>query len=226
VRRAIALTAAVAAVCGASEAHAATIKSTVDHTGTTFGPGFVGVRGNILSTRHACLSRRVVRMTALVAGERIQLSTDVSSLNGYWGGEGASGPPDEIRIRMKPKRLSKRRRCSGDRDSYIVREAQPRVTSASELHYHALAYAGDQVGGAGHIESVRRCLSRRTVKVFDFDDGVRGRRRASDVSSRNGWWGAFGPSDSEGVKLALAPKRLGPNRRCGGDAIAYDPDPN
>jgi hypothetical protein len=215
---------------GASPAHAAerraTIKSTVDLTGTSFSPGTAGANGSILSKRAACLSKRVVRITAILAGERMVLSTDVSSLNGYWGGDGASDPPDELRARMKPKRLSKRKRCSGDRDSLVLRRATARETIPSVLQYQQLAYAGDQVGGAGNIDSSRRCRARRTVKVFDFDDGVRGPLRARDVSSRNGWWGAFGPSTSQGVRLSLLPKRLGSGDRCGGDSISYDPDPD
>ena len=63
--------------------------------------------------------------------------------------------------------------------------------------------------------------------MFDFDDGERGHRlRASDITSRNGWWGAFGDSNSEGVNLTLVKKRLGPGKLCGGGSYSYDPDPN
>ena len=120
--------------------------TTVDMTGTSYGSGIAGTHGNIVSKRRACLSARVVRITAVVADKRVGLSPDVSSLNGYWGGEGASDAPDEYRVRMKPKRISKRTRCSGDRDSYILRQAQPRTTFPSQIQYFQLAYASGQVG--------------------------------------------------------------------------------
>jgi hypothetical protein len=160
--------------------------------------------------------------------KRVPLRTDVSSLNGYWGGDGVSDPADGFQARMQPKRISKRKKCSGDRDSFLLPRAQPRTTFPSQIQYFQLAYSGDQVGGAGNIESAkRRCLARRKLRVFDFDDGVRGSGvRASDVSSRNGWWGAFGDSNSEGVNLTLVKKRLGPGKLCGGESYSYDPDPN
>jgi hypothetical protein len=223
---AVAVTATVALGLAAG-AEARTIKSTVELTGGGYGSGFASAHGNILSKRSDCLSGRVVRITSVVDLKHVPLRTDVSSLNGYWGGDGVSDPADAFQARMKPKRISKRKRCSGDRDEYFLPRAQPRTTFPSQIQYFQLAYAGGQVGGAGNIESVRRCLARRKVKVFDFDDDERGAKlRASDVSSRNGWWGAFGDSSSEGVNLTLAKKRLGPGKLCGGESYSYDPDPN
>ena len=226
--RKLALAVATTVALGlAAGAEARTIKSTVELTGGGYGSGFANANGHILSKRPSCLSGRVVRITAVVDLKRVPLRTDVSSLNGYWGGDGVSDPADGFQARMQPKRISKRKKCSGDRDSSFLPRAQPRTTFPGTLQYFQLAYSGDQVGGAGNIESVRRCLARRKVKVFDFDDGVRGDRlRASDVSSRNGWWGALGPSDSQGVNLTLVKKRLGPGKVCGGESYSYDPDPN
>jgi hypothetical protein len=206
-------------------AAAKTIKSTIEVTGAGAASGFVSAHGNVVSKRAACLSRRTVRTTVTVAGERVRLPTDVASINGYWGTEAAGDAPDEFRVRMKPKRISKRARCAGDRDTYDFPRAQPRATFPGTIQYFGLSYAGDQVGGEGWIESAKRCLARRKVKVFDFDDGERGPFRASDVSSRNGWWGAHGDSSSQGVRLTLFKKRLGPGRLCEGDVYSYDPAP-
>jgi hypothetical protein len=225
-RTTIALAAAIALVLPAG-ADGKTIKSTVDLSGASFGPDVISANGNILSERRPCLSRRKVQIFAVAGGEQLRISTDVSSLNGYWGGAAAGNGPDGFRARMKPKRISERKRCSGDRDSFFLRpRPRARETVPGAIQYFMLAYAGDQVGGAGNVVSARRCLARRTLEVFDFDDGVRGKFRASDVSSRNGWWGAFGDSNSQGVRLKLAPKRLGSGDRCGGDTYSYDPDPN
>jgi hypothetical protein len=222
------LVTAAAVLVPAAGAEAKTIKSTVEVLGSSAGSGTVAANGDIESPRDRCLSKRVIRITAFVGEERVRLRTDVSSRNGYWGGDGAATDfPDEIRARMKPKRLSKRARCAGDTDSSLNMRAQPRTTFPGEIQYVTLAYAGGEVGGSGNIVSVRRCLAGRKLKVFDFDDGVRGKRvRASDVSSRNGYWGAFGPSDSEGVNLTLVKKRLGAGNRCAGKSYSYDPDPN
>ena len=102
----------------------------------------------------------------------------------------------------------------------------PRATIPGTFQYNNLSYAGDEIGATGFVESSKRCVAKRRVETFPFDDGVSKPARGYDVSSRNGYWGTFADSNSQGVGLRLLPKVIGGGDRCGGDVFRYDPDPN
>ena len=209
-------------------AEARTFKSTVTANGASFGEDFASTNGIIESNRARCLRKRTVKINRVLDGKRLLLSTDRSSRNGYWGGSGETAYPDSFKIKLKPRRLSRKHRCGGDTFIYEVggMRAAARETFPGEIQYTILAYAGNEVGAAGNITSpATRCLSQRRLEVFDFDDLVRGPRRAFDVTSKNGYYGAFGDSTSQGVALVLKARQLRPGRRCGRAVYEYDPAP-
>ncbi len=73
-------------------------------------------RGRVDSKRAACLRSRKVAFSIEIAGSTSPLQKDVSSRNGYAGGSAEGSTfPDDVLARLKPERLSKKLRCSGDR---------------------------------------------------------------------------------------------------------------
>ena len=217
------------ALC-ATPAHGKTIKSEVSTSGVSAGGGTVSVEGRVDSKRAACLRSRKVSFSIEVAGSTTPLQKDVSSRNGYAGGSGDGDTfPDDVIARLKPKQLGKNLRCSGDRTRMSEQRAAlgaPRATIPGTFQYNNLSYAGDVIGATGFVVSGKRCVAKRTVETFPFDDGVSEPARGYDISSRNGYWGTFADSNSQGVGLRLLPKEIGGGDRCGGDVFRYDPDPN
>ena len=188
------------------------------------------MRGRVDSQRAACLRARKVAFSVEIGGSTTPLQKDVSSRNGYVGGSGEGNTfPDDAVARLKPKRLSKELRCSGDRTRLSEQRAvlgAPRATIPGTIQYDTLAYAGEEIGGSGFIDTSRRCAAKRLVETFPFDDGVSKPARGYDISSRNGYWGTFADSNSQGVGLRLLKKEIGGGDSCGGDVLKYDPDPN
>ena len=199
-------------------------------SGLGAGGGIVSVRGQVDSKRAACLRSRKVAFSVEVAGSTTPLQKDVSSRNGYAGGSGEGSTfPDDALARLKPKRLSKNLRCSGDRTRMSEQRAvfgASRATIPGTIQYNTLAYAGEEIGGSGFIDSTKRCVAKRRVETFPFDDGVSKPARAYDISSRNGYWGTFADSNSQGVGLRMSKKEIRGGDSCGGDVYRYDPDPN
>ena len=115
-------------------------------TGTSYGSGIAGTHGNIVSKRRACLSARVVRITAVVADKRVGLSPDVSEPQRLLGGRGRERCSGRIPSADEAKAHLEADEVFRDRDSYILRQAQPRTTFPSQIQYFQLAYASGQVG--------------------------------------------------------------------------------
>lgn len=221
---------AVSLVLCAAPAHGKTIKSEVSLGGLSAGGGSVSVRGQVHSKRAACLRSRKIAFSVEVSGSTTPLQKDVSSRNGYAGGsaEGNTFPDDAV-ARLKPKRLSENLTCSGDRTRMSEQRAAsgaPRATIPGTIQYYTLAYAGGEIGGSGYIDTSSRCAAKRRIETFPFDDGVSKPARGHDISSRNGYWGTFADSNSQGVGLRLTEKKAGGGDTCGGDVYKYDPDPN
>jgi len=217
------------ALC-ATPAHGKTIKSEVSISGVSAGGGTVSTQGKVASKRAACLSGRKIAFSVEVGGSTTPLQKDVSSRNGYAGGSGKGATfPDDVIARLKPTRLSEKLRCSGDRTRMSEQRralAARRDTIPGTFQYNNLSYAGSEIGATGFIESGKRCLAKRRVETFPFDDGVSKPARGYDISSRNGYWGTFADSNSQGVGLRLLKERIGGGDSCGGDVFRYDPDPN
>ena len=203
-------------------AEARTFKSTVTAYGASFGEDFASTNGNIESNRARCLRKRTVKISRVLDGKRLLLSTDRSSRNGYWGGTGETAYPDSFKIKLKPRRLSRKHRCGGDTFIYEVggMRAAARETFPGELQYSTSTYAGTTgVGGEGNIVTANRCLSGRRVEVYAAEGETR-TFAAFDISSKNGYWGASGSVSGPGVEYRLKGKRLGRGaNRCGGDVL-------
>jgi hypothetical protein len=76
-------------------------------------------RGEIESPGSACLATREVSLLAKAGPRFERFSRDVSSDNGFFGGEGtqADGPPAKFKVVVRRKRLGPNRVCSGASDS-------------------------------------------------------------------------------------------------------------
>jgi hypothetical protein len=69
--------------------------------------------GSLSSPREACLSRRKVRVFAVVQGENELVDADTASLNGFFAGGGrASAPAEGVRASAPRKRLRPGRSCA------------------------------------------------------------------------------------------------------------------
>jgi hypothetical protein len=218
----------MSAILCAAPAHAKTIKSEVMQGGVGAGSGTVTIEGHVESKRAACLRARKISFSIIDGGSTTLVGKDVSSRNGYAGAMGDGEFPDDTILRLQPKRLGESLKCSGDRtkmsDLRIARSA-PREKIPGTFQYNGLAYAGGEIGAFGYVDSGKRCLAKRKVETFPFDDGVSKPARGHDISSRNGFWGTYAKSNSQGVGLRLKPKRIGGGDRCGGDVLRYDPAP-
>jgi hypothetical protein len=79
-----------------------------------------------------------------------------------------------------------------------------------------------QPAGSGEVHAARdSCLSNRAVRIIALTDA--GPVRISrDRSSDNGFWGGEGPAANvNGIRAVMAPKRLGPGKRCRGDTDEF-----
>ena len=100
-------------------------------------------RGRVDSKRAACLRSRKVAFSIEIAGSTSPLQKDVSSRNGYAGGSGEGSTfPDDVIARLKPKQVSKKLRCSGDRTRMSEQRAAlgaPRATIPGTFQYNNLS---------------------------------------------------------------------------------------
>lgn len=213
----------------AAPAQAKTIKSEIAIGSTSAGGGTVTIEGSVSSKRNACLAGRKVTFSVVNGGVTTKLQGDVSSRNGYAGGTGPGGFPEDAVAKLEPKRVGSGLRCSGDRTAASEQRRTPSArggTIPGTFQFNNLSYAGGRIGATGRVNSVQRCTSKRRIETFPFDDGVSKKPLGYDISSRNGFWGTFAKSNSEGVGLRLTAKKISAGKRCGGDVYRYDPDPN
>lgn len=93
----------------------------------------------------------------------------------------------------------------------------PRATTPSSVGIHGWGFAGDKVSAHGRVTSPRRaCFDRRVVRVYALPAGGKDPVLLdTDATSRKGYWGAIGKSDSTvGIRATIARKRIGKNRYC------------
>jgi hypothetical protein len=102
------------------------------------------------------------------------------------------------------------------------------VTVPSDVEIRGFGF--DLTNGVmqGRVESPRdACLRNRIVRMSTVTDGEP-LPLDRDRSSDNGYWGGEGPvvpGDEIRFRVRMKPKRLGPHRRCAGDADVRIPGP-
>jgi hypothetical protein len=193
----------------AESAPRAKVASSLEIDGRGYGPGEANVDGFIESGREACLENRRIRMFAIRQGGKAKaLSVDVSSMNGFWGGEGETSTPKAFRVVMSPRDISRRKTCTGDR----TREQIPtgpgfaRTEFPTGLVLDGSSSTPTSFQAEGSITARKACRSKRRVNIFGLT--VSGPVFAGfDRASRNGFFGGGGEVSGVMDVRAVAPAK-------------------
>jgi hypothetical protein len=192
--------------------------------GLGYGPGYARVEGYLESPRRACLARRTIVMYSIRQnGERKRISTDSSSRNGFWGGEGESSTPKAFRVVVEPRPLTRRKTCRGDSARMPVpdfpRPAAARDEFPTTMNVDGTSFGPGFVYAEGSIAARKACRSRRRVEIVADTAGgpVVG---AVDRASLNGYFGGRGDVADPTNVFARAPAKQLP----GGDSCAEATD--
>jgi hypothetical protein len=206
----------------------AKVPSSLQENGLGYGPGEANLEGFVESERAACLRNRHIRIFAIRQnGSPKLISVDRSSLNGFWGGEGETSVPKAFRAVMKPRDLSRRKTCGGDRIRVPVPSGPGRPAAREELPTTVDLDGGQLsptfVSTDGVIQARRACRSKRRVDLLALTTGEP-ELVDFDRASRNGYFGGGGPTENANGIRALAPAKniRGPHTCAeGSDAILF-----
>ena len=209
---------AVACVVGVMPASAASVPTKVDLIGYGYDLDLRTANGQIESPRAACVANRKATLLAKADSRFEPFARDVSSDNGFFGGDGtqADGPPTKLKVVVRRKRLSPSRTCARASDAVTVPTgpgARPRTTFPTAVGIFG-AGIGDTVFAVGRVTARQACRKNRRIAIValrDEGDMTVDADRASD----NGYFGGGGPApSSEGVRAVAAQKPLGGGDRC------------
>ena len=219
---------ALAAAPAASASQRATVKSELVWGGAGSGGGQAQMEGSIESPRPRCLKNRKVRIFGINEAGSKWISADLSSDNGFWGGEGPFADANGVRAKMARKKVGRKRYCSGDTVRFMFPSFPPFPRPASRVTYPTVitmdgsSSGPEEVSGEGSITARRACRENRRVTVSGLS--AEGAEFAGfDRASRNGYWGAGGPANgTDGVRAEVAELRIRPGRKCAAASTEYN----
>ena len=201
-----------------ASANAATIPTTVEIGGYGYDLDVRAMNGQVFSARRACVRNRTTDLLAKSGSRFRRFSQDVSSDNGFFGGDGtqSGGPPTKFKVVVRRKRLGRNRVCSGASDTATTPSGPgglARTTFPTSIGL-LTAGSGDSVSALGVITARKACRKDRRVAIIALRS--EGNETIDvDHASDNGYFGGGGPApDSEGVRVSAPAKPLGDGDQC------------